>query len=168
MIKYNIFYLTLSTNTTSSWLGLPSLNLEFSELCGVPHRCMRARKRGSPVPRPHLRSLTTLGFDPNQEGTCRHVCRYPPMRCKILPHSVKWLPLSTPWIASGRWPREDWPGSRSVIWAGTSMVQDIVNKRSVVARRAYPLTHSLLHGDGCIQTRDREVPLKYNLSPVAG
>lgn len=48
------------------------------------------------------------------------------------------------------------------------MVQDIVNKRSVVARRAYPLTHSLLHGDGCIQTRDREVPLKYNLSPVAG
>lgn len=141
---------------------------------------LRVRKRESPVPRPHLRSLTTLVFDPNQEGTCRHVCRYPLMRCKVLhtpqhllpsqmATSVYSLDLGTClWVmASGRltWKQV------TIIWAGTSMVQDtwnIVNKRSVVTRGAYPLTHSLLHGHGCIQTRDRWVPLKYNLSPVAG
>lgn len=48
---------------------------------------MRVRKRESPVSRPHLMSLATLVFDPNQEGTCRHVCRYPLMRCKILQYS---------------------------------------------------------------------------------
>lgn len=56
---------------------------------GVSHWHLRVRKHQSPGPgpKPVPPSLTTPASDLSHGGASRCICRYPPMRSKILPHS---------------------------------------------------------------------------------